>query len=182
MPPEKETMIGFAVIKLNFDGIQFYLMRRNDKWKDFNFIGGHANERDRGSLQHAANREFREEVPSSRYLKYSLRHLTPALRFGPHYSRSARALVLYHVQFFLVAISDDPTEMVNNISHKSKNRLVAQDQLAKPSRAITKFATFLDEHVEGGLDNIPFSWTEELPAASRYAGIWDSSQLDLTFR
>ena len=79
----KESRIGLVVVKLSFAGEYFYLMRKNDKWKDYNFIGGHEIERDHGSLQRAANREFREEVPASRFIRYVLPQLTPVLKYGP---------------------------------------------------------------------------------------------------
>jgi hypothetical protein len=167
MRAEKESKIGLAVMKLQFDENYFYLMRRNDKWKDYNFIGGHTSERDNGSLQRAANREVREEVPGSRFIRYALPQLTPVLTYGPVYSRSAHAMVIYKVQFFLISISVDPTPMLKSISLRSKNRLVSQTEIIKHNPAITNFAKLLDEHVEGGLANIPLSWSEKLPAGIR---------------
>lgn len=71
-----ESKIGFAVVKLDFGGVPFFLMRKNEKWKDVNFIGGHENPRDQGSLLRAAQREFWEEVPSSRNVETKLEELT----------------------------------------------------------------------------------------------------------
>jgi hypothetical protein len=179
---EKLSRIGFVVLKFSFSGDYFYLLRRNEKWHDLNFIGGHENSRDRGSLKRAADRELKEEVPASRHIQYSLSEITPIIQTGPFFSRSAQKNVLYNIQFFLVSYLDSPTQMLNSMSQRSKNRLVAQGELIKPSPAVSRFAVLLNSEFEGGVFNIPLSWQIDLGPVSNYGGLVNSEQLDLNLR
>ena len=65
----KTSRCGFVVIKLVIDADIYFVMRRNQRWSDLNFIGGHERPADRGSLQRAAKRELLEEVPALRVWK-----------------------------------------------------------------------------------------------------------------
>jgi len=179
MAEMRQSKVGFAIVKIDFGGTPFFLMRKNDKWNDFNFIGGHEDPRDNGSLLRAAQREFREEVPTGRGMSFALSQITDEFRHGPMYSKSAGAAVVYKVQFFLVRIGSDPSDLIMGISKKSKNRFVPQRELIVPSSAITGFAEVLGHHVMGGLQAIPLSWEKQLPSISEYAGRGDSQQLDL---
>ena len=42
MNAARKSRVGFVIIKLSVAGIAYFLMRVNPKWKDVNFIGGHA--------------------------------------------------------------------------------------------------------------------------------------------
>jgi hypothetical protein len=179
---DKLSRIAFVVLKFKFSDDYFYLLRRNEKWHDLNFIGGHENERDRGSLRRAADRELKEEVPSSRNVQYSLSELTSILEVGPYFSRSAQKNVLYNVQFFLVGYLGDPTQMLASMSRRSKNRLVAQAELIKSSPAISRFALLLNSEFTGGIIDIPLSWRINLGPVSQYGGLLNSEQLDLNLR
>jgi hypothetical protein len=179
---DKISRIGFVVLKFRFSDDRFYLLRKNEKWNDFNFIGGHENERDHGNLRRAADRELKEEVPAGRNIPYSLVGLTPILQVGPYFSRSAQKNVLYHVQFFLVKFVADPTPVLRSISVRSKNRLVSQAELVKSSPAISRFALLLDSAITGGLLQIPESWGKDLGSASQYGGLVNTDQLDLNLR
>lgn len=179
MLKEQVSEIGLVVIKLSFSGSPYFLMRKNDKWNDMNFIGGHVSDRDGGRLLRSAQRELREEVPAFRSLRYTLHSLTSKIEFGPRFSHSRGTYVLYVLQFFLVECGEDPTGALKAISTRSKNRLVAESKMLTGSRGITQFALLLDERTEGGLVAIPLSWSESLPRTSEYTGLFNPGQFDL---
>src|ERR1700681_2120072 len=66
MNATRKSRVGFVIIKLSVAGTAYFLMRINPKWKDVNFIGGHAKIRDADNLAITARRELWEEVPAIR--------------------------------------------------------------------------------------------------------------------
>jgi hypothetical protein len=98
----RKSRVGFVVIKLRALGRAWFLLRKNERWNDVNFLGGHEKERDKTSLHKTAERELYEELPSIRTVKgFDLEPLTEELFYGPIFSRSRVTNVEYDVQFFL---------------------------------------------------------------------------------
>jgi hypothetical protein len=164
MTAYKKSTVGFAVVKLAVAGTPYFLMRLNPKWKDINFIGGHAKERDARSLEMTARREFWEEVPSIRhYDVFRLEPLTPIMQYGPIKSLSRGFEVEYELQFFLVKIDQSPETMVEMLGSRTKNVWIAQHELLYPRRfRISGLVEFLNRAFPGGLEAIPYSSPTDL--------------------
>jgi hypothetical protein len=182
----RQSVVGFAVVKLAVAGMPFYLMRLNAKWKDISFIGGHVKDRDAGSLETTTRRELYEEVPSIRhYDKITLEQLTPRIQFGPVKSLSRHELVNYELQFFLVRLEQSPEAMVHMLGAKSKNVWVSQYDLLQSGRyRIAQLVYLLDRTYPGGLDKIPYSSSINLnfPVQSRDFGALYSNQLEFALK
>src|SRR5215468_12386507 len=132
---ENRSIVAFAIVKVAVAGAAYFLMRLNPKWKDINFVGGHAKERDAGSLERTARRELWEEVPSiRRYSEFHLEALTSRMRYGPIESLSRGGLIEYEVQFFLVRIDRSPEALVKMLGSRSKNLWVSQYELLFQNR------------------------------------------------
>src|SRR5882672_9052579 len=135
MNVRRKSRVGFVVIKLHVGGTAYFLMRLNSKWKDVNFIGGHAKTRDLENLATTARRELWEEVPSIRtYTSLELMPLTKEVHYGPIRSRSRGEDVEYELQFFLLKFDHPPQLLVEALSLRSKNVWVTQEELIHPGR------------------------------------------------
>jgi hypothetical protein len=177
---QMNTRGGFVVIKLIVDGDPQFLVRKNLKWKDLNFIGGHEKTRDKRSLQRTALRELWEEVPSVRKFKHV--HLVPLTipsAYGPVFSPSASCEKRYELQFFLLKFdSDDPLPLLEGLAPRSKNVLVRQRDLLKgTSYRVSGLIRFLDDLLPNGIASIPLS--SSVPV--RCPDAWRNQQLELEF-
>jgi NUDIX domain-containing protein len=164
MTAYRKSTVGFVVVKVAVAGIPYFLMRLNPRWKDINFIGGHAKERDAGSLETTARREFWEEVPAiRRYEVFHLESLTPRVQYGPIKSISRGSEVQYDLQFFLVKIDQSPEILVEMLGSRSKNLWVSQHELVQPRRyRVSGLVKFLNQALPGGLEAIPYSSPTDL--------------------
>jgi ADP-ribose pyrophosphatase YjhB (NUDIX family) len=155
---------GFVVIKFRIRGESHYLMRKNLKWRDISFVGGHINERDNESLMRAARRELLEEVPSLRTQKsIKLVPLVDQVAYGPIYSPSAKQNRDYCFAFFLVEFGTNPLNALEQVGHRSLNVLVAERELLDPKKyVVAGLVQLLHETQKGGLQSIPYSWDEDL--------------------
>jgi|GEM_PF-3614011 len=164
----KQSLCAFVVIKLRTSADDWYLMRRNSVWKDINFIGGHAIDRDLQNLEKTAYRELLEEVPTLRSLKsFRFEPLTDQLEFGPVFSKSAGCRVNYVMRFFLVEFKRRPRELLESLNGRTRNVLVRRRDLTSSHRySISQIVDFLDTSLPRGLDSIRYSWKEDLEQAS----------------
>lgn len=178
MSYDKISRLGFSVIKFRLKDEICFLMRKNSKWKDFNFVGGHENNRDGGNLEQAARRELWEEVPSSRNVNLFLEKITEEIKFGPIYSRSAGALVMYELQFFLVKFQESPKQMLKQITSKSHNRIISQLDVLSGNLPMTNFVAVLNAEIQGGIESLPLSFDEELSISKNANGIVSDNQID----
>lgn len=162
---------GFVVIKLLVNGAICLLVRKNLKWKDVNLIGGHEKDRDQGSLMRAAQRELWEEVPSIRNMSdLSLQPLTDEVLYGPVLSRSVDRETNYEVQFFLLRIDGNPTNLLNNLGARTLNVLVPQEEILRnESGRVSGLILFLDRILSGGIAGIPLSSQLNLTPVGRWA-------------
>ncbi len=169
----KLSRCAFVVMKLRFKENDYFLMRRDPDWKDINFLGGHTNERDRGKLEKTARRELLEEVPSLRsFAQIDLVPLTDQIAHGPVYSPSARCLVKYELQFFLLRFGESPKTILESLGPRTLNILVRQDDLMVPRKhKVAELTNVLANSIVGGLPSIPHSWPEDLGHPSHYAGL-----------
>lgn len=174
---DKKSQLGFSVVKVRSGEDYLYLMRKNDRWKDYNFIGGHLEEVDHGNFERTARRELREEVPGIRGLDFDLVPLTPLLKVGPVYSKSANVVVLYQIAFFSVVLRQYPN-FIYEIPHRSRNRLIGEDLMQSSTKNITAFAKLLAGMFDRGLKDLPLSWAEDLPSL-KSVGLLHSNQLEL---
>lgn len=160
----KKSHCGFVVIKLRLKGESYYLMRKNLKWRDISFIGGHANAKDNGSLLRAARRELLEEVPSLRgHESLTLVPLLNEITHGPLYSPSAQQNVDYRFGFYLLKFGVDPRDALDHVGQRSLNLLVSEQELLEPQKyQIAALIKLLHETQPGGLASIPYSWDEDL--------------------
>jgi len=116
----KLSRCAFVVIKLQFEGESYYLMRQDLDWKDVTFIGGHVSKKDNGYIIRGARRELLEEVPALRTFKYfELRSLTDNIPHGPVYSPSAGCQVKYNLRFFLLKFTASPKPVLESIGIRS---------------------------------------------------------------
>lgn len=164
MPETKESRVAFVVIKLKVRSKPHFLMRTNEAWGDVSFVGGHVEECDGGLLKSAAYRELLEEVPPLKTARrFELEALTPELHHGPVYSPSAKTVVVYDLQFFHVLFHYSPERIVTSLRAQSLNVLVAQDELLEPNtRKIATLVGILNDHYDGGLSAIPYSWPQNI--------------------
>jgi len=162
---------GFVVIKLLVNGIVCLLVRKNLKWKDVNLIGGHEKERDQNSLTRAAYRELWEEVPSIRNMAdLSLQPLTSEVRYGPVLSRSVGQETNYEVQFFLLKINGNPTNLLNNLGARTLNVLIPQEEILKNENGrVSGLILFLNRILPEGIAGIPLSSPSNLNPTGRWA-------------
>ena len=163
----KQSLCAFVVIKLKTSTDDWYLMRRNSVWKDINFIGGHAIDRDSQNLEKTAYRELLEEVPSLRTLKsFSFEPLTDKVEFGPVFSKSAGCRVKYILRFFLVQFKEQPHKLLESLNGRTRNLLVRRRDLISPHKySISQIVDLLKASLPRGLDSIPYSWKEDLEQA-----------------
>jgi hypothetical protein len=179
----RKARVGFAVIKLRFEGAFRYLMRYNPKWMDVNFVGGHEKERDLGRLERTASRELWEEVPSIRNeTNISLLKLTDPLNYGPVESRSRGDWAEYEVQFYLLKIGSSPRLLVENLSRRSKNLLVPQEELIEPRTIrLSGYVNLLNHALLGGVATIPPSSDVDLGHLEYQVGFGDLAQYRFAF-
>lgn len=159
-----KSRVGFVVVKFRAFGKSLFLLRKNERWNDVNFLGGHEKQRDKGSLHKTAERELWEEVPSIRSLKgLSLEPLTDELRYGPVFSRSRAKNVEYEVQFFLLRFENGPEQVIEQLGVRSRNVFVSEEELLTPKqRRISGLISLLNSKFHGGLSSIPFSSTADV--------------------
>jgi hypothetical protein len=181
MLPERISRVAFAVPKVRIGISTYFLMRRNAKWNDISFVGGHANERDSNSLMRSARRELLEEVPSLRTgTSFGLAPLTNELCFGPVWSKSASMIVGYEMQFFGVIFRTSPVRTLNMRGPRSGNVLVPMQALLAPERfKISQLVGVLDWAYPGGLADIPYSWSGDLANELRGSHNHLDEQLEL---
>lgn len=177
--PTKLSRLGFAVIKLQIDGDDFFLMRKNLKWKDVSFIGGHEMPKDSGNLLRAARRELLEEVPALRsFGSIELVPLTDSVSHGPRFSPSANAHVRYVIQFFLVRFGADPSDVVRGLGPRTPNLLLRQEELlTKRPFQVAGLVDLLHQVTHGGLPAIPYSWESNLDLAGKGSSPLDQREL-----
>jgi NUDIX domain len=179
----KLSRLGLAVIKLKIGGECVFLMRRDHRWNDVSFVGGHELPRDNSSLLRAARRELLEEVPAFRAFKeFELAPLTGEVTHGPVHSASAGTDVKYALQFFHVQFSSNPAPIVETVSTRTANALLREDELRTERHfKVAEWVRILDRVIEGGLLGIPFSWREDLGADLRARGGTPLTQREMSF-
>jgi 8-oxo-dGTP pyrophosphatase MutT (NUDIX family) len=178
------SRVGFVTVKLRAGGTAYYLMRQNAKWKDLNFIGGHAKDRDSDDLKKTARRELWEEVPSIRaYSKFDLEPLTETIHHGPIYSRSKGDSVEYNLQFFLLRIEGSPVPFVEALSTRTRNVWVSESEMLAPQKyRLSGLVGLLHGVLPGGLRNIPFSSATDLSPWMSYLERADYMQLEFALK
>jgi len=179
----KQSRIGLAVIKLTIDGERAFLMRRDHRWNDVSFVGGHEQPRDNSSLLRAARRELLEEVPAFRMFKaFELTPLTNEVTHGPIYSASAKAQVKYALQFFHVQFLSNPTPIIETLGLRTANALMREGDLRseRPFR-VAEWVRILDRVFENGLSGVPLSWREDLGPHIRSNGGAALLQREISF-
>ena len=177
----KLSRCGFIVMKFQIDGAPHYLMRRDARWKDINFIGGHERDQDGRSLRRAARRELLEEVPVLRsFNSFDLSPLTDEFSHGPVFSHSAASQVKYQLQFFLIAFLKNPKPLLEKLGTRTDNVLVSQDDLMVPHfHRVSGLVTALDKSLPGGLQRILYSWPNDVGPTMRDISVSQGSQLSL---
>jgi len=180
----KTSRCGFVVIKFQIYSETYLMMRKDSHWKDINFIGGHERSCDRGNLQRTARRELLEEVPFMRGLKrFELRSLTDEVAYGPIFSQSSKCEVKYVLRFFLVVFGDSPKAMLAAAGSRTRNMLFRQREALGPSGYnVSGLVQLLDEMLPGGLESIPYSWSEDLGTAVRGSGLLQVDQRELPLK
>ncbi len=178
----KTSRLAFVVIKLRLAGKPYFLLRKNPKWKDVNFIGGHQEDRD-GSPLRAARRELFEEVPSIRRLGgVTLVPLIEHVSYGPIFSRSSGANVLYEIDFFLLNLASDPNHLLTGLAVRTQNRLIAEEALKHSGKIrVSSLVDLLDKLYAGGISSIPYSSTLEIMSAEK-TKVASGTQLNLDLK
>jgi hypothetical protein len=175
----RTSRAAFVIIKLVVSNDVYLLLRKNVKWNDLNFVGGHQKERDQGSLVRTAQRELWEEVPSIRGIVNT--HLVPVtdeVLYGPVYSRSVGRETIYRVQFFRLAFEQQPTSLIQKLSTRSRNVLVPEQRLfLQNSIRISGLIKFLHERLAGGIASIPVSSPTNLHPPAWWSGQVDQLEL-----
>ena len=184
MTGSKKSVVGFAIVKIAVAGTAYFLMRLNPKWRDVNFVGGHAKERDAGNLERTARGELWEEVPSiRRYNEFHLEPLTSKIHYGPIDSLSRGGTVEYELQFFLACIERSPEMLVETLGSRSKNIWVPQHELLFQRRLrVSGLVRFLHDVYPGGLDNIPYSSGTDLGPMKDLIVRMDGKQLEFALK
>jgi hypothetical protein len=173
-----------SVLKFKVVDDIFFLMRRDAKWGDVSFIGGHVSDKDGGDFRRAAYRELLEEVPVLRSQKESirLRPLSEELLHGPIFSPSANTLTQYDIAFFHISFIEDPSDCLALLTSKSANLLLSETEILNgKSFALSGWVRLLDQHLLGGLHAIELSWPRPLKIDAP-ATIPNQFQLDLKHR
>src|SRR5260370_1265938 len=117
----KVSHCAFVVIKLKLVDTPYWLMRRNERWKDVNFIGGHATDVDKGNFLRTARRELLEEVPAiHRFKSPELIPLTENVTYGPLFSKSARQQVQYQLRFYSLRFTENPQSLVEGLLRQAR--------------------------------------------------------------
>jgi hypothetical protein len=177
----KKSRCGFIVAKFVLDGEDYFLMRRDPKWRDVNFVGGHEQVQEGGNLRRAARRELLEEVPAMRtFGAFELLSLTDELKYGPIASRSAQCEVEYVLRFFLLEFNETPTTLLENLRSRSLNVLVSYSDLIVPQvRRVSGLVKVLDDALPHGLKGIPYSWPSDLGPLIRRLSVSQVNQFSL---
>lgn len=165
--PIKISRCGFVVIKLQIAGDNYFLLRKNKRWKDLNFIGGHVEPRDCGSLRRAARRELLEEVPALRATRsFTLEPITDEFGYGPIFSKSADCEVQYELQVFLVKFLNDPEFLLKGLGPRSSNVLIRESQMFdQGTHRVTGLVEVVNKNVKRGLRSVPKSWPRDVKPA-----------------
>jgi len=160
----KKSNCAFVVIKLKIGGEEWLIMRKNQHWKDINFVGGHQKSIDKGNNLRTAKRELQEEIPALRTFKnYKLEKLTNNIEYGPVESKSARSKVEYNLQFYLVRFIESPNFLCKSLNNKSANILISLKEIKSKNKfRISGLADLLNLNFPGGLESIPLSWPNDL--------------------
>jgi hypothetical protein len=157
---------AFVVIKLKLLCTPYFLMRRDPRWKDVNFIGGHATEADSGHFLRTARRELLEEVPAFRRFKsFDLTPLTGNVTYGPLFSKSAHQQVQYLVRFYLLRFAESPQPLVEGLLQQTRtpNLFVKESDLFDGwKHQISGFAKVLTDTLGHDAQSIPYSWTNNI--------------------
>ncbi len=178
----KKSRCAFVVIKLKIAGDSYFLMHKDLDWKDLNLIGGHYENKDKGSLSKTARREAIEEFSALRKFKaFTLTPLTEEIEYGPVWSKSARSEVEYNIQFSLLEFKDNPLPLVKTLNKRKRSVLVSEEDLHNGLNQISELVHVLDKSFPGGLRSIPYSWTEDLKEIFQ-GDLIGISQMSLTFK
>lgn len=166
----KFARCAFVVIKLQFEGDSYYLMRQDLDWKDVTFIGGHLNKKDNGYITRGAKRELIEELPALRNFKgFELTTLTDDVPYGPVYSHSAKCQVKYNFRFFRLKFTASPKPVIESVRPRSLNIFVRERDLLETRRfKVANLVFLLDRCIAGGLQSIPLSWSMDLAKISNF--------------
>lgn len=139
-------------------------MRKDLRWKDINFIGGHEKKEDRYDLKKTARRELLEEIPALRGREiFTLTQLTRKLEYGPLFSLSAGHKKKYILQFYILKLSKSPDRLLKSLCGRTKNVLIDKKELIKPKkRQISGIVKLLDGSLPCGINSIPYTREEDL--------------------
>ena len=177
----KISKCTFVIIKLKISNEEWFIMRRDSRWKDLNFIGGHEGPQDRGNRKKTAKRELLEEIPALRKIKsYQLEPLTAEIEHGPIFSRSARCQVKYLLQFYLLKFKDHPYILLESLRGRTLNIMINQRELiSKRKHRISRLVEVLDDALTNGFNSIPYSWNEDLEKTALSNGLLSCNQMEI---
>jgi hypothetical protein len=161
----RQISVAFVVGKLLIDGKDHLLLRRDPKWNDFTFVGGHESEVDEGDLARTVIRETEEEVPGLHEpYDFSISPLTETIKHGPVWSRSIHAETVYTVRFYHLQLKRLPKNIRQVLLADGINVLTPIEKLfsAEWRTPVSRFVHLLDKQFPGGLRSIPYSWSDDL--------------------
>lgn len=162
----KISRCASVVIKLRLSDTPYFLMRRDLRWKDVNFIGGHTADVDKGNLLRTAQRELREEVPGFRRFKsFDLMALTAIIQYGPLFSKSAQQQVEYWVRFYSLRFAETPQPLVQGLLQQARtpNVFVKESDVFDGWKyQISGFAKVLTNTLGHDVSSVPYSWKENI--------------------
>ncbi len=156
----REIELAHVVIKLRgSDDRSYYLLHRHEKWGDWTLVGGHVEPGEEGLWARTAERETEEEMAPLQHSRDFL--LVPLLSrpvtWGPKPSRSAGgALTVYRAQFFRMVFRRDPVGLLGPLGERGFT-LLSEEQLANDN--VGDLVRQLEQHLEGGLSELPAAWT-----------------------
>jgi hypothetical protein len=160
----KLSRLGLVVVRLNVGGSPYLLFRKDIRWGDITFLGGHESNHDNGNLRRAAYRELLEELPTARQYREWI-DLTPLeSRFhGPVFSSSANQLVKYEIEYFFVKFLADPTNIFNSMGNRTPNILLPEKEILHSSRyTVSELVKILQRSFCGDFEKIGYSWDPPL--------------------
>lgn len=179
----RQSRCAFIVIKLKIANDGWFIMRKNLKWKDINFVGGHEEEPDKHNREKTAKRELLEEIPALRGFRfYELEKLTDELEYGPILSRSVLQETKYHIQFFFLRFVDKPKPLLESLHGRTLNILLSQnDLLTQKKERVSGLVQLLNNTLPGGLKSIPYSWSQDLDGDVRVSDLISKNQFEIAF-
>ena len=164
----RRSSIAFVLVRLDLGRERALLLRENDKWRDWSFVGGHVEPGEEGDWTKTAIRETEEEMLPLQHLKHFLIEELPVKTITwQAASRSASGVLTdYAVRCYLLTFVHSPEAMLSQLSD-GRFILAGESWLRSHPPDVGDTVVRTLSHLGEGLGALPLSWPDVVNAPSK---------------